>query len=68
MKFNRADIKDMVIFLRFRDQPRGMITKTFMPLKHIAKAFNKSVSYIASICQDFKYEQLFKPEPVLINT
>jgi len=68
MKFQRADIKEMVNFLRFRDQPRGKTTKTYMPLRHIAKAFNKSVSYIASICREYKDEQLFKPSPVLINT
>ena len=48
-KINKQQIKDMIYFLRFRQQAHDYIRKTYMPLRQIARFLNKSIAFVARI-------------------
>ena len=51
-KYNNLEAYYIVKFLRFRSNSPSESRYTYMPLHHIAKHLNKSVSYVQVMCKD----------------
>ncbi len=63
MKYNKHLEHEIIIFLRYRNQSPGNITKTYMPLKHIANHISKSITYVAQRCKLYQAVEPVKNGP-----
>ena len=66
-KYTDLDAFYIVKFLRYRSNSPSESKYTYMPLCHIAKLLNKSISYVHMMCKDIIKDDMIEKGKLVIK-